>query len=148
MPTCAGSLSSVRSRLLLDTNVLIDFMVPDRAEHEAAEHLIARLADGNGCGFVSAGTLKDCYYVCRTFLGEEPSRAIIRQFLVIFEVLALGPQECREAAYSDEPDFEDGLLRALAEGHDMDFIITRDTEAFGRSAVRCLTAGRYLELFA
>ena len=137
----------MKSQLLLDTNVLIDYMIPDRPEHGLAEKLVASLAAGQDSGFVCAGTLKDCYYICGKYIGEGPCRELIRQFLVMFDVLALGPDECLTAAYSDEPDFEDGLIRAVAEGNDMDFIITRDAKAFQRSTVKSLAAGEYLSLF-
>ena len=134
-------------KLLLDTNVLIDYIVRDRPEHDSAEQLLALISEGNSKGFVSAGALKDCYYVCCKYIGERFCRAVIRQFLVMFDVLALGEEECTNAAYSNEPDFEDGLVRAAAEGNDMDFIITRDDSAFRRSTVKSLTAGEYLALF-
>ena len=147
MPICARNLNIVKSKLLLDTNVLVDYMIPDRPEHGSAEKLIAVLAAGSDRGFVSTGTLKDCYYICCKYIGEKPCRELIRQFLIIFNVLALGPQECLSAAYSDEPDFEDGLIRAVAESNDMDFIITRDAGAFQRSTLKSLTAAKYLTLF-
>ena len=137
----------MKSKLLLDTNVVIDYIIPDRPEHDSAEQLVASLARGQGFGFVCAGSLKDCYYICVKYIGEQSCRELIRQFLVMFDVLALRPDECLTAAYSDEPDFEDGLIRAVAESNDMDFIITRDAEAFQRSTVKSLAAGEYLSLF-
>ena len=138
----------MRSKLLIDTNVLVDYMISDRPEHDSAEQLFSYLTAGKGSGCVSAGALKDCYYICCKYIGEAVCRALIRQFLIMFDVLNLGPEECLNAAYSDEPDFEDGLIRAVAEGNGMDFIITRDTDAFERSTVKSLTAGEYLKLFA
>ena len=147
MLTFARNSSPVKSKLLLDTNVLIDYMIPDRPEHGLAEKLVASLAAGHGSGFVCAGTLKDCYYICGKYIGERPCRELILHFLVMFDVLALGLDECLTAAYSDEPDFEDGLIWAVAEGSDMDFIITRDAAAFRRSNVKSLATGEYLALF-
>ena len=41
---------------------------------------------------------------------------------------------------SDEPDFEDGLIRAVAEDNDADVIVTRDVETFLHSSVRLMDA--------
>ena len=70
MLTCARNLSPVKSKLLLDTNVLIDYMIPDRMEHDSAEQLSASLAKGHASGFVCAGSLKDCYYICGKYIEE------------------------------------------------------------------------------
>ena len=50
------------------------------------------------------------------------------------------------ALNSDEPDFEDGIIRACAELNGADFIITRDKAAFAHSKVRSVTAAEYLEI--
>ena len=39
---------------------------------------------------------------------------------------------------------EDGLIRSCAELNDVDFIISRDKDAFAGSTVRCVTAREYL----
>ena len=47
---------------------------------------------------------------------------------------------------SNEPDFEDGLIRACAELNDMDFIITRDEAAFRKSTVRAVDCAEFLSI--
>lgn len=47
---------------------------------------------------------------------------------------------------SNEPVFEDGLIRACAELNGADFIITRGKDAFAKSKVRSVTAAEYLDL--
>ena len=54
---------------------------------------------------------------------------------------------CRQAADSDEPDFEDGLVRACAENARVDFIVTRDVTAFARSKVRSIAPADYVARF-
>ncbi|MBT1163941.1 type II toxin-antitoxin system VapC family toxin [Bifidobacterium felsineum] len=137
----------MKSKLLLDTNVLIDYAVANRPEHAEATALVKRIVSGQDTGYTTSGSLKDFYYLCRKPLGEAASRQLIRNFLVLLDVLPVGQEECHDSAYSDEPDFEDGLIRAVAERNDMDFIITRDSGAFAHSPVKSLTARRYLDLF-
>lgn len=136
------------SRLLLDTNVIVDYMVPDRPEHPYAAQLLERMADSDDRGMVSVGTLKDAYYICRRYLDEPQCRELVRMFVDLLEVPSVTQRIVREAAWSDEPDFEDGLIRAIAETNRADFIITRDRSAFRRSTVRSMSAREWLELFA
>lgn len=50
-------------------------------------------------------------------------------------------------ALSDEPDFEDGIIRACAEAAGADFIISRDERAFARSPIKRMSAQEYIDLF-
>ena len=123
-------------RLLLDTNVLLDFMVPERPESNAAVEVIRR-----------AGSLKDAYYVACKYLGEQAARDFVRAFLDALNVIALDEATCRIAASSDEPDFEDAIIRATAENMRANLILTRDERAYERSAVRAITPQRFVDLF-
>lgn len=135
-------------KLLLDTNVLLDFMVAERPGSDAAVEVIRRCATKEDVGYVCAGSLKDTYYVARKYLGEQSARDFVRAFLMVLEVCALDGPVCRIAADSNEPDFEDALIRASAEDERVDFILTRDVGAFQATKIRSLDAERYLALFA
>lgn len=137
----------MNSRLLFDTNVLIDYMIPSRPGHDAAKRLFALSEQHAIDACIFAGSLKDTYYMTARTLSERVSREYVRGFIEAFPVLPFGSFECRVAAYSDEPDFEDGLVRAAAETNKVDFIITRDAKAFQHSTVRSMSAETYLELF-
>ena len=52
-----------------------------------------------------------------------------------------------EALDSNEPDYEDGLIRGTAEALQVDAIISYDKKAFRSSFVPKLTAGEALSLF-
>ena len=58
----------------------------------------------------------------------------------------IGAEETLTALDSNEPDYEDGLVRACAELNDADFIISRDAKAFERATIRKLTAAEYLAI--
>ena len=60
--------------------------------------------------------------------------------------MGLLPSHVHEAIDSSEPDFEDGLVRAMAEQMRADVIITRDAKACGDSSVPHLSAQEYLAL--
>ena len=57
-------------------------------------------------------------------------------------------EETLLALDSNEPDFEDGLVRACAELNDADFIISRDEKAFRKATIRRVTAKEYLDEIA
>ena len=135
------------SRLLLDTNYLLDFIIKERPESDEAVRLFRLIVQGEHEGLVASTSLKDLYYLARKGLSDQECRDWIRVFMRAFAVCALDQDACWAALNSDEPDFEDGCIRAIAEHEGVDFIITRDADAFARSTVKTYTARRFLELF-
>ena len=101
--------------LLLDTNVCLSYYLPDRKESESVHNLISQAIASNVTLAVAATTLKDMYYIARKYIDEQTARQYIELFLDLFVVLSVGQEACELAARSDEPDFEDGLIRAVAE---------------------------------
>lgn len=132
------------SRLFLDTNVLIDGMMRNRPGFSAARQLTRLSASGEVLCTTSAGSLSDAYYVTRRSLPEDQRRAWLAFFLDAFEVVAPDADACRMALASDEPDYEDGVVRALAERCHADYIISRDEHAFVGSVVPRVSAAEFL----
>lgn len=134
------------NRILFDTNALLDIAVPSRPESEEALMLLGRVDEGLDTGTVSAGSLKDFYYVMRKYSDEKTAREFTRLFMEMLEVLAIDGPICAYALDCGESDFEDGIIRAIAENEAVDFIITRDEGAFARSHVKTLPPATYVEL--
>lgn len=137
-----------RRRLLLDTNIILNAMVSSRPQSDEAWAVLERCNGGGDMGLVTCGSLKDAYYVLSRGGHERDARKTIEQLRELLVVVPLGAEECELSLGSGEPDFEDGLIRACAELNDVDFILTRDKDAFKASKVRALTCAEYLEICA
>ena len=133
------------SRLLLDTNVLLDCIDPSREFHDDAMRLIARCNGGGDIGIASSHSLNDAYYILSKLYDEPSARTAIGILADLVVIGPIGAEETLLALDSNEPDFEDGLVRACAELNDVDFIISRDEKAFRRATIRRLTAAEYLD---
>ena len=135
------------SRLLLDTNVLLDCVDPNRAHHDDAMRLIARCNGGGDMGLASSHSFKDAYYIMSQLYGEKHAREAVRILSDLVVIGPIGAEETLVAIDSNEPDFEDGLIRACAERVKANFIISRDKDAFQKSSLKRLSARDYVELF-
>lgn len=134
-------------KLLVDTNILLDAAMSERPGWASATLLMDEFAYGAAQGYVSALSLKDIYYVLTKYANEKEARQFIRAVMDLLEVVSVDAGLCHLAAYSNEPDFEDGLVRACAECVPVDFIISRDESAFIRSPLKRLSAQEYIDLF-
>lgn len=134
------------SRLLIDTNVLLDLVVPERPGAEDARALM-RLCNGGGdMAMVCPMSLKDAYFIITKAYGEPTARSWVERICRLVVIAPVSAEECIKALSDGEPDFEDGLIRATAELEDAEFIITRDRSAYQGSHVRAVDAGEYLKI--
>ena len=133
------------SRLLFDTNVLLDLVDERRPQSQEAVLSIERCNGGGDMGLVTPMSLKDAYYVLETAYDKRTARHCIDLLAGLLVVAPFGAEECDLALRSDEPDFEDGLIRACAELNGVDVILSRDAKAFVGSKVPAMTCTEYLE---
>lgn len=134
-------------KILLDTNILLDAAMLERPERTAALLLLEEVAYNQAQGFLCPLSLKDVYYILSKYSNEAEARGFIKNALVLFDTVTVDQELCIQAANSDEPDFEDGIVRACAETAGVDFIISRDAAAFRKSPIKRLSAEEYLRLF-
>ena len=91
-------------------------------------------------------SFKDVYYVAAKIHGEPWARNAVRMLMDLLAIVPVDAEVLDGAALSNEPDFEDGIVRSCAELNGADFIITRDRSAFAKCKIRAVSASDYLEI--
>lgn len=133
-------------RVMFDTNILFDIVCPERPQSEEACKAVDICNGGGWMGFVTAGSLKDLYYTLSKQRGEQLAREAVEAVADSLIVAPCGGEAASMSLYGDEPDFEDGLIRACAELNDVEYILSRDKEAFEYSKVKKLDCVQFVEL--
>lgn len=133
--------------VMVDTNVLLDLVAASRPAHaETLRAMRAALQAGMDLRCL-ASSLKDVYYVYQRHYGSEPAaRTAIRYLRETLTVLDLTTTMVDAALRSDEPDYEDGLVRAGAELTGCSYLLTRDTAGFVQSTARKVEAAELARL--
>jgi predicted nucleic acid-binding protein len=133
------------SRLLIDTNIVIDLLA-NRKEFYTEAATLFSLADKNILTLtVSSLTFANTNYILSKLKSEKEARIILRKFKVLVETLSLD-DKITELALSDDkfPDFEDGLQYYSAIENRIDIIISRNKKDFKNSKIPVMTAKEYL----
>lgn len=132
--------------VILDTNIVIDYLSARRERHaEAVDLLEHLLISDDEVPVVPAGCLKDIYYIlCRHYQREDVVRMRLDDFRSVVEVADLDRDVLDAAFASDEPDLEDGIVRATAELRGAAAIVTRDADAYAASSIPHVDASTYL----
>lgn len=129
-------------RVVLDTNIILDYLSAKRPAHQDAVDLLCAAFESDDFEpVVLLSLLKDVYYVlCRHFKNEAIVRERLDGFRQVVSCYDLTAEVVDRAFHSDEPDLEDGIVRASAELMGAKAIITRDSGAFSRSFVPSMDA--------
>ena len=137
------------SKFFFDTNILLDLVIPARPQHGFAAELFREIAARGDGRVLLASSLKDVYYIFNRHYGDEQTaRKVISQMRASFEVVELTLCVVDGALCSNEPDYEDALVRAAAENARCDYIVSRDEKAFRASYCKRVDARQALALLA
>lgn len=135
------------SSFFLDANALIYWVYPGSPFHEDVSAFLDRAMNGTNSIYALSSSLNEIYYALHShYMSENDARASIRDIAKVFDLVDLTGAFVFDALDSDEPDYEDGLIRAAAEALQVDVIVTYDKKAFKRSTIPAMTAREALEL--
>lgn len=137
------------TRLLVDTNIVIDLLARREAFYPEAATLFSLADKGVLQICVSALTFANTHYVVSKHSNKGNSRQILRKLKVLVETLALN-DKITELALNDDKfqDFEDGLQYYSALENNVDIIITRNKKDFKHANIPIMTAKEFLAQFA
>lgn len=133
------------SRLLIDTNIVIDLLSKRDKFYDEAADLFSRADKKELELTISSLTFANTNYILSKLKSSKEAKEILRKFKVLIELLSLD-DKITELALSDNnfPDFEDGLQYYSAIENQIDVIITRNKKDFKNSKIPVLTAKEFL----
>jgi len=133
------------SRLLIDTNIVIDLLAKREEFYNDAADLFSRADKKELTLAISALTFANTNYILSKLKSAKEAREILRKFKVLVEVLSLDDKITELALSNDKfPDFEDGLQYYSAIENQIEIIITRNKKDFKNSKIPVLTAKEFI----
>lgn len=133
------------SRVLIDTNIVIDLLSRRKEFYDEAADLFSRADRKELVLAISSLTFANTNYILTKLKSAKEAREILRKFKVLVEILSLDDKITQLALSDDDfPDFEDGLQYYSAVENQIDIIITRNKTDFKNSKIPVLTAKEFL----
>ena len=126
-------------RLLVDTNIIIDYLQDRRPFSELAELLLTLAYVKEHELWVSSSQVTDAFYLLSE--GGKPALAenakhLLRQMRQVVRIGSLGELDIDAALDSPWEDFEDACVYQCACKVKADAIITRNQKDFARSSIK------------
>ena len=134
-------------RILIDTNVLIDFMMGRAPHFENADKIIKMCAKHKVQGAIAAHSIPNIFYILRKDLPEQERRAVLLSLCTILTVEGIDSAKLITALKNSEfSDLEDCLQSECAKKVRADYIVTRNLKDFTTSEVRAVSPEKFLEI--
>lgn len=133
-------------KLLLDTNVILDYLGVNDGFGNIAEDIINLAITGEAIELVSASAITDIYYVaCKRLNDKQRALALISSMQTYIHILPVTEKDISIAISRNWNDFEDAVQYTVAEANHVDCIITRNPKDFEESGIPVLTPEQFWE---
>ncbi|MGL5131428.1 MAG: type II toxin-antitoxin system VapC family toxin [Planktothrix sp.] len=128
-------------RVLIDTNVVLDFLQEREPFVDDAAKIFAKIDAGELEGFISAITITNIYYIIRKVSGKITAQDAIAQIMTDLHICAVDRGILEQAIALNFQDFEDAVQCACAIANQVDTIITRDPSGFVKAEILVIAPG-------
>jgi len=135
-------------RVLIDTNVILDFLQKRQPFFESAVTIIAACREQILQGGISAQSIADMFYILRKDYTSDERRLILLDICQIMDVESIDKYKLISALKNNDfDDFEDCLQGECAKMLNAEYIITRNIKHFSESSVPAITPEDFCKQF-
>lgn len=132
--------------VLIDTNIILDFLLTREPAYKAASDIILKCANKEIKGYIAFHSISILWYILRK-VPEEKRRNYLIDICSLLQVTATSHNEIIKAINMIEfKDFEDCLQDRCAKNVSADYIITRNTLDFTYSEVPAILPEDFLKI--
>jgi predicted nucleic acid-binding protein len=133
-------------RVLLDTNVILDFILKRAPFDIEAKEIFARAARKEIEIFVSPITPINAFYTMRKEKGKDVAFLAIQGLLNIVEVAKTDKTVLQNAFALNFNDYEDAVQYACALAENLDAIVTRNVKDFTNTSLQIYSPSEFLQV--
>lgn len=133
-------------RILIDTNVVIDYLADRQPFADPAGEILFLCESGQILGMVTANAITDVYYVVRKEIDRDRALDAIQTLCSVFDIVDIGKTDILGAIELGLRDFEDSLVAQCAKKSKADYIITRNLTDFVVSPVSAQDPQSFVKL--
>ena len=136
-------------RLLLDTNIVLDYFGVNKGFEEDAETIFNLAVTNKVIELVSASAITDIYYIANNRLKDrEQVMSIIKAFREYVKAIPVTDEDIEKAIELNWKDFEDAVQYCAAKSNGINYIITRNSKDFELHDIPCMNPTEFLSMFA
>jgi len=133
--------------VLIDTNVLLDFLNKRTPYNALADRIIDLCSDGIIKGYMASISVPNIFYIMRKDLSVKELRSLLLDLCDIVDIVGIGKQKIITSLLKEDfSDFEDCLQVECAKQVNADYIITRNLADFSNAPIPAILPGDFLSI--
>lgn len=134
-------------RILVDTNVLLDYLLTREPFYEDAVKIIHACVDGEVKGCIAAHSISNMFFILRKDYDAKERREILCGLCSIFDVEGIDKSKLLSGLQNEDfSDFEDCLQMECAKAYGAEYIVTRNVNDYKMSEIKAILPKDYLKL--
>lgn len=135
------------NRILVDTNVLLDYLLTREPFYEDAKKIIHVCVDGETKGCIAAHSISNMFFILRKDYDAKERREVLVNLCSIFDVEGLDKAKILSGLQNEDfSDFEDCLQMECAKAFNAEYIVTRNIDDYKSSEIKAILPKDYLKL--
>lgn len=135
------------NKILIDTNVLLDYLLGRDPFFEDAKKVILSCTEGDTKGCIAAHSISNMFFILRKDYTASERREILSSLCTIFDVEGIDKAKLLAGLANEEfSDFEDCLQMECAKSYGAEYIVTRNVADYSASDIKAILPSEYLEL--
>lgn len=135
------------NRILVDTNVLLDYLLIREPFYEDAEKIVHACVEGTIKGCIAAHSISNMFFILRKDYNTKDRREVLSSLCAIFDVEGIDRAKLLSALQNEDfSDFEDCLQMECAKAYNAEYIVTRNLSDYKTSEIQAILPRDYLEL--
>ena len=132
-------------RILVDTNIILDYVLMRAPFYEEAKGIVLACADGKVNGCIAAHSIPNMFYILRKDYNEKERREILVDICTIFDIEGIDKTKLLAGLQNEGfSDFEDCLQMECAKAYGAEYIVTRNIPDYKMSEVKAILPKDYL----
>jgi len=132
--------------VLIDTNILLDFLQNREANGEFANSIIELCAKKVVSGFMAAHSVSNAFYILRKDYSVEKRKEMLINLCNIVDIVDIDKQKILASLHNEDfSDIEDCLQMECAMRANVDYIITRNLADFAVSTIPAILPSDFLK---
>lgn len=131
-------------RILLDTNIVLDFLLRRPEGFVNADQIFVHLQNREFDEYVNPITPLNAFYTCRKEIGKPAATRSVQDILRLVYIAPTDKMVLNDAFGMGFSDYEDAVQCASAVAAGLDAIVTRNTKDFKNSPIPVYSPAEFL----
>lgn len=132
-------------RVLLDTNIVLDFILVRQPFFTEADQIFIELQNNKFKAFISAITPINAFYTTRKEKGKEIAFEAIEELLKLVQIARCDKNVFQNALSLGFDDYEDAVQHECALAENLDAIVTRNTKDYKNASMTIYSPNDFLK---